>query len=885
MTVSTTSVSVTYTANGATTAFAVSFPFFEIAVDLVVISSGATTRQVAGTDYTITGGDGATGTITFTTAPATGYYVWIRRDTTKLQETNYVEGDAFPAETHEDALDRLTMSVLELEEQVGRRLSYSANPAIGGSGTPYGAGNARISDLAEAEEDTDAVTLAQVRDLINDEAIAGVATEIPGWASLETFGAVPSVAITGATLANPCVITTGEAHGFTTGDTVWITSIVGLKSSAGVPSSPLNWNSYSVTVLSSTTFSVPVNTSALTVAYSSGGWASKTDNKTAISDALSYAKDWHDEKGSRLSLLIPPRHYHTTEVVAFKDPIIVHGHGCSFDNTVWYADQDVEVYGLTVGGATYNGHVWARLQAGTAQQIQGINCGGFGGLIGGYYRSQVAIGAVREQWYNANHSGGWGISVGIRGMTCVVPPDAADIFFNDPGSIVAGGTGYTDGWHTVKFGNGKTATVTGITKANPGVVTTSAAHGLTTGRYVELESVGGMTEVNEVAYSVTVLTSTTFSIGVDTSSYGTYTSGGTMRSGKDAIGRIKVVSGVVTTCQPVFGGRHYETGDQLSITGYTYQISPVAGTVNIGAGSGFTYQVGDVTDDTTPNRNWSNSAQFYGTRVRSNWFHAIWGNRFQNMAYCSFYGTQCEGNLNVDDRATWYGEYDQCTIVDPHIVVASVASQGAGGTAKIVDFTGTSSSIVISGGRWTHVTSTMTTAGGYTVRDIANFGTNPVPRTTVVGASGSGISSQPNPSAVVSGPTAPSAGIITITGLQPVYNKITVLGSRISHDDTGTDRYFIVEASTDGGSTWPSTLSVRCSATHAAANTASVSVTIFNYSNQSATKIMQANGNFDSGATPTYVEHTTAGLINAVRMKASSGNLDGNSRMILISEI
>ena len=66
-------------------------------------------------------------------------------------------------------------------------------------------------------------------------------------------------------------------------------------------------------------------------------------------------------------------------------------------------------------------------------------------------------------------------------------------------------------------------TITSITKANPGVVTTSAAHGYTTGQTVRLYNTNGMVEVEDVTFTITVLTTTTFSIGVNTTTYGTYT--------------------------------------------------------------------------------------------------------------------------------------------------------------------------------------------------------------------------------------------------------------------------------------------------------------------------------------------------------------------------
>ncbi len=74
-----------------------------------------------------------------------------------------------------------------------------------------------------------------------------------------------------------------------------------------------------------------------------------------------------------------------------------------------------------------------------------------------------------------------------------------------------------------------TFTVTGISKANPGVVTTSASHGLLAGEKVRLVSVGGMTEVNDRVFTVTSPSGSNFSLsGVNTTSYTTYTSGGTV---------------------------------------------------------------------------------------------------------------------------------------------------------------------------------------------------------------------------------------------------------------------------------------------------------------------------------------------------------------------
>ena len=74
---------------------------------------------------------------------------------------------------------------------------------------------------------------------------------------------------------------------------------------------------------------------------------------------------------------------------------------------------------------------------------------------------------------------------------------------------------------------GSVIEITGITNANPGVVTTNLNHGLTTGQAnVDIAGVVGMTGVNGGPYTVTVITETTFSFGVNTTSSGAYVSGG-----------------------------------------------------------------------------------------------------------------------------------------------------------------------------------------------------------------------------------------------------------------------------------------------------------------------------------------------------------------------
>ena len=111
MAVSSTTSKVSYAGNGSTTVFAYTFKIFAEADLRVFIRDAAGTEKLKTltTDYTVSnvGVEGG-GNVTFGTAPASGETVVIQRVVALTQGTDYVENDPFPAESHENALDRLT---------------------------------------------------------------------------------------------------------------------------------------------------------------------------------------------------------------------------------------------------------------------------------------------------------------------------------------------------------------------------------------------------------------------------------------------------------------------------------------------------------------------------------------------------------------------------------------------------------------------------------------------------------------------------------------------------------------------------------------------------------------------------------------------------------
>lgn len=74
---------------------------------------------------------------------------------------------------------------------------------------------------------------------------------------------------------------------------------------------------------------------------------------------------------------------------------------------------------------------------------------------------------------------------------------------------------------------GATLAVTGATNATPIVITTSTAHGYSTGMVVEISGVGGNTAANGI-WTITVVNSTQFSLQ-QSAGNGNYTSGGVVK--------------------------------------------------------------------------------------------------------------------------------------------------------------------------------------------------------------------------------------------------------------------------------------------------------------------------------------------------------------------
>lgn len=161
MSVTSTTAAVSHTGNGVADTFSFPFKVFDetdLYVQEYLIATGALTALALTTDYTVSltdGGDGG-GEVTLVAGPlpATKKLI-IQRLLSYTQETDFIENDNMPAESIEDSLDKLTMLVQQLKEELDRALLGSITTEAGVIAIGYDSGLPTIGA-------TDADKLVQV---------------------------------------------------------------------------------------------------------------------------------------------------------------------------------------------------------------------------------------------------------------------------------------------------------------------------------------------------------------------------------------------------------------------------------------------------------------------------------------------------------------------------------------------------------------------------------------------------------------------------------------------------------------------------------------------------------------------------------------------------
>ena len=176
MTVSTETNKNVYVGDGVTVSFAFSFPILNeahLAVEIknaVGVITEAVGYTVNGTGNTAGRTNYSSGNVVLSSAPLATDTITIKRSIPILQETDYVENDTFPAESHEEALDKLTMIAQQQGEESDRTLKIDSS-VTGFSTTiptPEAGKVLRYNDAADGFENVVVGDTSVIFDLVND---------------------------------------------------------------------------------------------------------------------------------------------------------------------------------------------------------------------------------------------------------------------------------------------------------------------------------------------------------------------------------------------------------------------------------------------------------------------------------------------------------------------------------------------------------------------------------------------------------------------------------------------------------------------------------------------------------------------------------------------
>ena len=142
---------VQYSCDGVLVTYAYPFQILEDD-DLLAVkantASGTETTLVLNTDYTVTGAGAGTsgGNLVLTAASkcGAGYTLTLLRNVELTQDTDYVDGEVFSAESFETALDKMALVQQQQDEEIGRSLKVKRNSTLSGTGVevPIAAGRA-----------------------------------------------------------------------------------------------------------------------------------------------------------------------------------------------------------------------------------------------------------------------------------------------------------------------------------------------------------------------------------------------------------------------------------------------------------------------------------------------------------------------------------------------------------------------------------------------------------------------------------------------------------------------------------------------------------------------------------------------------------------------
>jgi hypothetical protein len=345
-----------------------------------------------------------------------------------------------------------------------------------------------------------------------------------------------TVAISAITQANPAVVT-ATSHGLSNGDRVFITSVGGMTE--------VNNLEFTVANATANTFELSGVDSSAYTAYTSGGTVGKIVEVTTTYSVTDIFEINHAQSADVLYLAHkdhPPAKLTRTTATSFTLADIEFIDGPYLDENI--TDTTMQLSASAPGtGVTMTS---------TSDYFVADH-------VGALFRFRKPVEINHEAWaagetyanddlvyYNDNVYKNVTGSSTTTGNTPPVHLEGTESYhdsttgftkweFQHNGSGYVKVTGVTSGYiatveviervsdnHVADL----TATITNITKANPAVVTASS-HGFTNGQKIIIRNVVGMTEVNNLVFTVAGATTNTFQLsGINSTGYTTYVSGG-----------------------------------------------------------------------------------------------------------------------------------------------------------------------------------------------------------------------------------------------------------------------------------------------------------------------------------------------------------------------
>lgn len=254
MTIQSQNSAISYSGNGVTTTFAYNFRIL-VNTDVQVFVNN--TLKTLTTDYTVTGVDAENGgNIIFTTAPANASVIYISRSGMQLtQLVDYVENDPFPAETHEGALDKLTLLIQQVLLTANKAIRFPSSETLNNILADVTTrANQFLKFNALGELDYDSVIVGEPGENFIQQGSGAMSRTFQekcrDWVSVKDFGAVGD-GVANDTTAVQAAVNTGKGVYFPSGtyllDTITMidnTHIFGNGANSILKQNSITGNSY-----------------------------------------------------------------------------------------------------------------------------------------------------------------------------------------------------------------------------------------------------------------------------------------------------------------------------------------------------------------------------------------------------------------------------------------------------------------------------------------------------------------------------------------------------------------------------------------------------------------------------------------------------------------